>query len=79
MDAYLCVRLSNIRYLTGFTGSNAALVVSPAGAVLFTDGRYTEQARSEVRGAEVEVSLDPWKAAARRMRQPSRPQHACGK
>jgi Xaa-Pro aminopeptidase len=27
MDAYLCVRLSNIRYLTGFTGSNAVLVV----------------------------------------------------
>lgn len=68
MDAYLCVRLSNIRYLTGFTGSNAVLVVSPAGAVLFTDGRYTEQARSEVRGAEVEVTPDPWNAASRRMR-----------
>ena len=68
MDAYLCVRLSNIRYLTGFTGSNAALVVSPAGAVLFTDGRYTEQARLEVRGAEVEVTPDPWTAVARRMR-----------
>ena len=64
MDAYLCVRLSNIRYLTGFTGSNAALVVSSAGPVLFTDGRYTEQARSEVRGAEVEVTPDPWNAAA---------------
>jgi len=68
MDAYLCVRLSNIRYLAGFTGSNAVLVVSPAGAVLFTDGRYTEQARSEVRGAEVEVTPDPWNAASRRMR-----------
>jgi Xaa-Pro aminopeptidase len=68
IDAYLCVRLSNIRYLTGFTGSNAALVVSPAGVVLFTDGRYTEQARLEVRGSEVEVTADPWKAAARRMR-----------
>jgi len=68
MDAYLCVRLSNIRYLTGFTGSNAALVVSPAGAFLFTDGRYTEQARAEVRGAEVEVTPDPWNGAARRMR-----------
>ncbi|MHB1012555.1 MAG: M24 family metallopeptidase [Desulfobacteria bacterium] len=68
MDAYLCVRLSNIRYLTGFTGSNAVLVVSPAGPVLFTDGRYTEQARSEIRGAEVEVAPDPWTAAARRMR-----------
>lgn len=68
MDAYLCVRLSNIRYLTGFTGSNAVLVVSPGGAVLFTDGRYTEQARREVRGSEVEVTPDPWSAVARRMR-----------
>ena len=68
MDAYLCVRLSNIRYLTGFTGSNAALVVSAGGAVLFTDGRYTEQARSEVRGADVVVTPDPWSAVARRIR-----------
>jgi len=68
MDAYLCVRLSNIRYLTGFTGSNAALVVSPAGAILFTDGRYTEQARMEVRDADVAVPPDLWNAAARRMR-----------
>jgi len=68
VDAYLCVRLSNIRYLTGFTGSNAVLVVSPGGAVLITDGRYTEQARSEVQGAGVEVTPAPWSAAARRMR-----------
>lgn len=68
MDAYLCVRLSNIRYLTGFTGSNAVLVVSPGGAFLFTDGRYTEQARLEVRGAEVTIAPDAWAAAARRLR-----------
>ena len=68
LDAYLCVRLSNIRYLTGFTGSNAVLVVATSGSVLITDGRYTEQARSEVRGAEVEVTSDAWSAAARRMR-----------
>ena len=68
MDAYLCVRLSNVRYLTGFTGSNAVLVVSPAGAILFTDGRYTEQARMEVRGADVEVTPTPWSTAARRVR-----------
>jgi len=69
MDAYLCVRLSNIRYLTGFTGSNAALVVFRRGEpVLFTDGRYTEQARSEVRGADVMVTPDPWSAVARRIR-----------
>ncbi|GAB4234872.1 MAG: Xaa-Pro peptidase family protein [Deltaproteobacteria bacterium] len=68
IDAYLCVRLSNIRYLSGFTGSSAVLLVSPGGTTLFTDGRYTEQARLEVRGAGVEVAPDPWRAVARRIR-----------
>jgi len=68
VDLYLCVRLSNIRYLSGFTGSNAVLLVSPGGTILFTDGRYTEQARGEVRGAEVNVAPDPWRAVARRIR-----------
>ena len=56
LDAYLCLRLSSIRYLTGFTGSDAALLVSPGGAFLLTDGRYDLQAREEVRGAEVVVT-----------------------
>ena len=39
-EAALVTRLVNIRYLTGFTGSNAALLVGDRGAVLCTDGRY---------------------------------------
>jgi Xaa-Pro aminopeptidase len=68
LDAYLCVRLSNIRYLTGFTGSEAALLVVPGGAVLVTDGRYDVQARSEVRGAEVVVTGRKWPDVSRRLR-----------
>ncbi len=68
MDAYLCVRLTNIRYLTGFTGSEAALLVAPADAVLFTDGRYDVQARREVRGARVIVTARKWDEIARRLR-----------
>lgn len=45
----------DIRYLTGFTGSSAALAVTRRRARLFTDGRYTAQAAEEVRGAEVEI------------------------
>jgi len=51
----LVVHLADVRYLCGFTGSNAALVVGPKQSVLFTDGRYTVQAREEVRGARVRI------------------------
>jgi len=47
-DVAVVTRLVNVRYLTGFTGSNAALLVAREGeALLATDGRYTEQAAEE--------------------------------
>ncbi len=46
-DAVLVTRLPNVRYLSGFTGSNGQLLVTPAKVVFFTDGRYTEQASKE--------------------------------
>jgi Xaa-Pro aminopeptidase len=45
----------DIRYLCGFTGSNAALAVTRRAARLFTDGRYTAQAAEEVQAARVEI------------------------
>lgn len=41
--------LSNIRYLSGFTGSNAVLVVGPTAGddVIGTDGRYRDQVTAE--------------------------------
>ena len=48
VSAALVTRLVNVRYLTGFTGSNAALLVTADGDDrLATDGRYTEQAAAE--------------------------------
>jgi Xaa-Pro aminopeptidase len=43
----------NVQYLTGFESTNAALLVEPEGARLFTDFRYAERAR-EVEGIEFE-------------------------
>lgn len=50
LDAPLLVsRLPNLRYLTGFTGSNGFLLVRPGGTATFiTDGRYGELAESLV-------------------------------
>lgn len=56
VDAVLVTRLVNVRYLTGFTGSNAALLVTPDLAVLATDGRYITQ--SEAQSPDVERLID---------------------
>ncbi len=48
VDALLVTGLTNVRYLTGFTGSNGQALVAGAESVFFTDGRYTEQSRHEV-------------------------------
>jgi len=48
--AYLVTRLPNVRYLTGFSGSNGQLILSDGGGVFLTDGRYAEQSRREVPG-----------------------------
>ena len=46
--AALLTRLVNVRYLTGFTGSNAALLIGADGTdVLATDGRYTTQSATQ--------------------------------
>jgi Xaa-Pro aminopeptidase len=55
LDALVVTHLPNIRYLCGFSGSAGVLLVTHRKAILFTDGRYTEQAREEVRGARVRI------------------------
>jgi Xaa-Pro aminopeptidase len=50
IDALIVTRLPNVRYLTGFTGSNGQAVVAADGSAVFlTDGRYDEQSSHEVR------------------------------
>ena len=46
--AFFVFRLPNVRYVTGFSGSNGQALVTPDGGVFFTDGRYAEQSRHEV-------------------------------
>jgi Xaa-Pro aminopeptidase len=63
LDAVLVTNLLNVRYLTGFTGSNGALLVGADGADLFgTDGRYTTQAGVQV--PDVELLVDRTTAPA---------------
>jgi len=48
LDALVVSHLPNIRYLTGFSGSSALLLVCAQGTVLITDFRYDTQSREEV-------------------------------
>ena len=54
LDGMLIFSEPNISYLTGFTGSSSRLLISNKGCVFLTDGRYTEQASSEIH-EEIEV------------------------
>jgi Xaa-Pro aminopeptidase len=66
LDAVLVTDLLNVRYLTGFTGSNGALLVRTDGRDLFaTDGRYTTQAGSQVPDVELLVDRATVPALAR--------------
>ena len=51
-DAAVITNGENVRYLTGFTGSNGLVLVTPDAAVFLTDGRYTVQSAREVTGWE---------------------------
>jgi Xaa-Pro aminopeptidase len=57
-DAFLVSHLPNIRYLCGFTGSAALLLVEQSSATLFTDSRYTFQAREEVSSARIKIARE---------------------
>ena len=52
LDALLVANLVNVRYLTGFTGSNAAAIVGREQRDFITDFRYVEQAAAQVDGFE---------------------------
>jgi len=47
-EALLVTTPVNVRYLTGFTGSNGQLLLTKD-SVFFTDGRYITQSAEQVR------------------------------
>jgi Xaa-Pro aminopeptidase len=57
-DALLVTNLTNIRYLTGFTGSAGLLLVTPGRALLVTDGRYKFQSEEQLAAAGVEAAIE---------------------
>jgi Xaa-Pro aminopeptidase len=58
IDALLVTNLTNVRYLTGFSGTNGQVLVAKDGAVFFSDPRYEARAGDLVRSAEIVIYRD---------------------
>ena len=54
-DSLVVTHLPDVRWLSGFTGSSGAVALMKGAAALFTDGRYTTQARAEAAGLRVVI------------------------
>lgn len=63
LDRMLVTDLTNVRYLTGFTGTNGACICGPGVRIFLTDFRYTERAAAEVEGWEPETIEGDWLGA----------------
>ena len=59
LDGILITNLTNIRYISGFTGSAASCLVTPEGQYFITDGRYIEQSKFQVKGFDRFIGMDP--------------------
>jgi Xaa-Pro aminopeptidase len=63
LDRMLVTDLVNVRYLTGFTGTNGACVCGPGVRLFLTDFRYTERAATEVEEWETVTIEGDWLAS----------------
>lgn len=63
LDGMLLVTDQNIRYLTGFTGSDSFVLIAAKGNYFLTDGRYIEQAEHECQG----FTIVNWRNPPRRL------------
>jgi Xaa-Pro aminopeptidase len=55
VDALLVTNYTNVTYLTGFTGDDSYLLVTPKNQIVISDARYTTQLEEECRGLETHI------------------------
>jgi Xaa-Pro aminopeptidase len=65
LGGMLVTSLANVRYLTGFSGSSAVLLVTARRCLLITDGRYKDQAAREMAASGVTADLEVVNATKR--------------
>ncbi len=57
IDALLISHLTNVRYVTGFTGSNGLVLLTKDALIFITDGRYTTQSKEQLDAARVDAQI----------------------
>jgi Xaa-Pro aminopeptidase len=68
VEGILFFDMANIRYLTGFTGSEGALFIGKGEPVLLIDGRYVTQAKRETNACEILHFTDKTEGIARHLK-----------
>ena len=56
LDGLYITNLTNIKYLTGFTGSAGSLLILENEQHFFTDGRYNEQCKEQIKNCTVNIA-----------------------
>ena len=54
-DGFYITNLTNIRYLTGFTGSAGLLILYNHESFFFTDGRYIQQSQEQIHDSKITI------------------------
>lgn len=68
IDSLIFLNMNNILYLSGFTGSDGALIIDENRITLLVDGRYTTQAKREVADIEIVEYKDKVKAISQEVK-----------
>ena len=56
LDSLYVTNITNVRYLSGFTGSAGSMLISKEKSYFFTDGRYTEQVKNQVQNSQIFIT-----------------------
>jgi Xaa-Pro aminopeptidase len=55
----LISEIENVRWLTGFSGSSAFVIINKNGGIFITDSRYAEQAPEQVKDMDIQIYANP--------------------
>ena len=64
IEAFLFTSPENLRYVSGFTGGEGAVLLTPRRSILFVDSRYVLQAEREAKGFTVKEYRRRWEEVA---------------
>lgn len=53
VDSFLVTSTANVRYLSGFTGDDSLILLTPDSQFFLTDSRYTEEAKATITGFNI--------------------------